>query len=234
MPEIHRATETCGKTNTQTTATLMTLTNLREGPFGAIRQILPQINNKSNALREAYFRSEEGKIEIERLRATGDALDAVLADKKSAELESGRVSVEAAIKEIGMYQQLYAQICKSHNIPPDWDEATLEAAEIENHIKQAFKQAHRDILNHGTIGLGNAEYLEQYGIHLHTATGLIKDYIKQCDDIRASGRMVTIDHLYDFIDAMAAQFKDAHKSCLRRLGVSEIIKQDWLYLEQKQ
>ena len=45
--------------------------------------------------------------------------------------------------------------------------------------------------------------------------------------------MPTVEHLYAFLDRMAAQFNDAHKMVMKRIGIKELIKEDFLYLEDK-
>ena len=89
------------------------------------------------------------------------------------------------------------------------------------------------MVNTGRIGLGNMEYLEQYGIHIQTATKVIADYIAGEDKMISEGKMPTVRHLYAFLDRMAETFHDAHKDVLNRIGIKELIKDEFLYLEDK-
>ena len=68
-----------------------------------------------------------------------------------------------AMKEIGMYQDIYEQIRTSHNIPVDWDEADYEAQEIPHALRMGFRQAIQNIMSNGRIAISTVEYWEQFG-----------------------------------------------------------------------
>ena len=89
------------------------------------------------------------------------------------------------------------------------------------------------MVNTGRIGLGNMEYMEQYGIHIQTATKIIADYIANEEKMIAEGKLPTVKHLYAFLDKMAETFHDAHKDVMDRIGIKELIKEEFLYLEKK-
>jgi len=156
---------------------------------------------------------------------------------KAQEAESGAIRqkdyIDAAFKEIATFQCAYDEIRESNNIPEKWDERDAEIAEIDHHIKQAFRQAHRDVVQTGSITGGNMEYMEQYGVHIQTATKIIRDYAISEDKMISEGNMPTVEHLYAFLDKMALQFNDAHKMVMKRIGIKELIKKDFLYLENK-
>jgi len=65
MPEIDRATTVFGKQNSQTTASLMTLSMLESGPYRVLRQILAQIEKKRGALKENMYKREKSKLKRE-------------------------------------------------------------------------------------------------------------------------------------------------------------------------
>ena len=85
----------------------------------------------------------------------------------------------------------------------------------------------------GKIGLGNMEYLEQYGIHIQTATKIIADYINNENDMIAEGKFPSVNSLYSWLDRMAKTFHDAHKDVMARIGIKDLLKEDFLYLEEK-
>ena len=143
------------------------------------------------------------------------------------------VDIDGAFKEIATFQCAYDEIREAHNIPENWDERDAEEAEIDHHIKQAFRQAHREMVGSGCITSGNMEYLEQYGIHIQTANKIIADYIASEDEMISEGKLPTVKHLYAFLDRMAETFHDAHKDVMNRIGIKELIKEDFLYLENK-
>ena len=233
MVEIDRANHTAGRSNTQTTNQLMTLTMLTDSPYRRLRQCMSQIERKRKALEEAYFKVQKKKIQVDEWYEKGDKMSIMRAREAEAGMLRQKDYIDGAFKEIATFQCAYDEIRESHNIPEKWDERDAEEAEIDHHIRQAFRQAHRDMVNQGRIGLGNMEYMEQYGIHIQTATKIIADYIVKEDKMIAEGKMPTVKHLYDFLDKMAETFHDAHKAVMNRIGIKELIKDEFLYLEKK-
>ena len=233
MVEIDRVNHTAGRSQTQTTNQLMSLTMMTDSPYRRLRQCMSQIERKRKALEEAYFKMQKKKLLVDQWYEKGDEMSVI----RAREAESGMIRqkdyIDAAFKEIATFQCAYDEIRESHNIPENWDEKDAELAEIDHHIKQAFRQAHRDMVNTGRIGLGNMEYMEQYGIHIQTATRVIADYIASEDKMIKEGQMPTVKHLYAFLDNMADTFHDAHKDVMERIGIKELIKEDFLYLEKK-
>ena len=233
MVEIDRVNHTAGRSQTQTTNQLMSLTMMTDSPYRRLRQCMSQIERKRKALEESYFKMQKKQLQIKLWYEKGDEMSVV----RAKEAESGMIRqkdyIDAAFKEIATFQCAYDEIRESHNIPENWDEKDAELAEIDHHIKQAFRQAHRDMVNTGRIGLGNMEYLEQYGIHIQTATKIIADYITSEDEMISEGKLPTVKHLYAFLDRMAETFHDAHKDVMNRIGIKELIKEDFLYLENK-
>ena len=233
MVEIDRVNHTAGRSQTQTTNQLMSLTMMTDSPYRRLRQCMSQIERKRKALEESYFKMQKKQLQIKLWYEKGDEMSVI----RAKEAESGMIRqkdyIDAAFKEIATFQCAYDEIRESHNIPENWDEKDAELAEIDHHIKQAFRQAHRDMVNTGRIGLGNMEYLEQYGIHIQTATKIIADYITSEDEMISEGKLPTVKHLYAFLDRMAETFHDAHKDVMNRIGIKELIKEDFLYLENK-
>ena len=233
MVAIDRANHTAGRSQTQTTNQLMSLTMMTDSPYRRLRQCMSQIERKRTALEESYFKMQKKQLQIKLWYEKGDEMSVV----RAKEAESGMIRqkdyIDAAFKEIATFQCAYDEIRESHNIPENWDEKDAELAEIDHHIKQAFRQAHRDMVNTGRIGLGNMEYLEQYGIHIQTATKIIADYIASEDEMISEGKLPTVRHLYAFLDRMAETFHDAHKDVMNRIGIKELIKEEFLYLEKK-
>ena len=233
MPEINRANHTAGRSQTQTTNQLMSLTMMTDSPYRMMRQCLSQIERKRSALEESYFKMKKKSIQIKQWYEKGDEMSVVKAQEAESQAFRQKDYIDGALKEIATFQCAYDEIRKSHNIPEKWDERDAEIAEIDHHIKQAFRQAHRDVVQTGSITGGNMEYMEQYGIHIQTATKIIRDYVASEDEMISQGKMPTVQHLYAFLDSMAVQFNDAHKLVMKRIGIKELIKEDFLYLEDK-
>ena len=233
MVEIDRVNHTAGRSQTQTTNQLMSLTMMTDSPYRRLRQCMSQIERKRKALEEAYFKMQKKKVQVNYWYEKGDEMSVIRAKEAESNMIRQKDYIDAAFKEIATFQCAYDEIRESHNIPENWDERDAEEAEIDHHIKQAFRQAHRDMVNTGRIGLGNMEYMEQYGIHIQTATRIIADYITSEEKMIAKGSFPTVNKLYDFLDRMAETFHDAHKDVMKRIGIKELIKEDFLYLEDK-
>ena len=233
MVAIDRANNTAGRSNTQTTNQLMTLTMMTDSPYRRLRQCLSQIEKKRSALDEAYFKMKKKQVQIKGWYEKGDEMSVLKAQEAEHGMIRNKNYIDGAFKEIATFQCAYDEIREAHNIPDNWDEKAAEEAEIDHHIKQAFRQAHREMVSTGHIGLGNMEYLEQYGIHIQTATKLIGNYIANENNMIAQDKMPTVKHLYAFLDRMAETFHDAHKDVMQRIGIKELIKDEFLYLEKK-
>ena len=233
MVAIDRANNTAGRSETQTTNQLMTLTMLTDSPYRRLRQCLAQIEKKRGALDEQYFRMKKKQVLIKQWYEKGDEMSVLKAQEAEHSLMRSKNYIDGAFKEIATFQCAYDEIREAHNIPDNWDERDAEEEEIDHHIKQAFRQAHREMVGTGCITSGNMEYLEQYGIHIQTATRLIADYIASEDEMIVKGQMPTVAHLYAFLDRMAETFHDAHKTVMQRIGIKELVKEEFLYLEKK-
>ena len=233
MVEMDRANHTAGRSDTQTTNQLMTLTMMTDSPYRRLRQCLSQIEQKRGALEESYFKMKKSALDIKEWYEEGSERSVLNAQEAEASMNRQKDYIDGAFKEIATFQCAYDEIRESHNIPEKWDERDAELAEIDHHIKQAFRQAHRDVVQTGSITGGNMEYMEQYGVHIQTATKIIRDYVASEDKMIAEGKMPTVEHLYAFLDSMALQFNDAHKLVLKRIGIKELIKEEFLYLEDK-
>ena len=233
MIEIDRANHTVGRTNTQTTNQLMTLTMTSSSAYRRLRQCLSQIEKKRQALDEAFFKMKKNVVLIKRWKEKGDELSLIKAEEKEHSIQRSKDYIDGAFKEIAVFQSAYEDIRISNNIPENWDEKDAEEAEIEHHIKQAFRQAHRDMVNNGTIGVGNMEYLEQYGIHIQTAQHILFNYIAEENKMIESGQFPTINRLYKFLDKMVEMFSESHKSVLNDIGIKKLIKEEYLYKEKK-
>ena len=229
MVEIDRANNSLGRSNTQTTNQLMTLTMLTDSPYRRLRQILAQIERKRTALTEQYFKYQKLEIEIRDWGEEDTELSRIKVEEARTGIESSRKYIEGALKEIGIFQDAYEEIRQSNNVPELWDEEDAELDEIRHHIRQVFRQSHRDMILHGTITQGNAEYLEQYGIHLQTARNVIAKYIATCEALIEEGKMPNIDHLYEFLDNCVQVFGEEYIKVMSHIGLKELVRSEWLF-----
>jgi len=232
MPEIKRVRNTTGRNNTQTTNQLMTLTMLCDSPYRRLRQCLSEIERKTQSLNEAYYKLRKTQVKIKEWEEKNDELSLILIEEAVSDMEQQKVYIEGALKEIGIFQDSYDEIRETHNIPEKWDESDAERAEIDAHLRQAFRQAHRDMVSTGSISLGNMEYLEQFGVHIQSARRLISQYIKECEESIDNGKYPTVEVLYKWLDNMVDTFKDSHLLAMKHIGLKTLMKNDWLYTEK--
>jgi len=234
MVEIDRAINTLGRKNTQTTIQMMTLTMLSDSPYRRLRQCIIEINQKRDALEDSYYRLRKQQYRIKKWREKGDEFSLIRAEEAEAGMRRSKIYIDGSLKEIATLQEAYLEIQKNHNIPDNWDEEDAEMDEIKHHIRQAFRQSHRDMIVGGHISQGNAEYLEQYGIHLQTAERVIGKYILECERMmEEDDQMPNINHFYDFLDKAVEVFGKEHLEVLKHIGLDGIIKQEFLYRSTK-
>ena len=229
MVEMERASNSLGRRNTQTTNQLMTLTMLTDSPYRRLRQILTQIERKKEALQSTYFKHQKLQLDIKEWEVEDTELSRIKVSEARSGMESGKKYIEGALKEIGIFQDAYEEIRKNNNIPEEWDEEDAEKDEVRHHIRQAFRQSHRDMILTGTITQGNAEYLEQYGIHLQTARNYIRQYIVQCEELIAEKAYPSIDHLYEFFDKCVEVFGEEYIKVMNHIGIKELVRSEWLF-----
>jgi len=231
LPEIKRARNSAGRKNTQTTSQLMTLNIAGDEPYRHLRQILAQIERKSAALEEAFFKLKKDDVRLKIIQEKEDEMSLIRAEEITAKMERSRLYVEGAIKEIGMFQDAYEEIRDSHNIPEKWDEKDSEKAEIRHHIKMGFRNSFQEMMSTGMIGRGSAEYLEQFGVHPQSARKYLHDYIVQNESMMEKGKEPTIEHFHRFLDSMADKFQESHKLCMKRIGLKTLVREEWCYRE---
>tara|TARA_R110000796_G_scaffold37302_4_gene94204 strand:+ start:2757 stop:3581 length:825 start_codon:yes stop_codon:yes gene_type:complete len=233
MLEVQRAKKNVGRPQSQTTNQLMTLTMLTDSPYRRMKQCLSQIDNKMRALTEIYFSLQKKQIRVEQYKVKGDALSMLKVEEANHSMENTRIDIENTLKDVALFQTAYEEIRVSNNISKIWDEMDAEKAEIDHHIKTAFRQSHRQMVSTGSIDVGNMEYLEQFGVHPQTAVRIIRDYIDTEEAEIAKGKAPTVSRLYDFLDSMVEMFHDSHEMVMERIGIKKLIKEELLHLEDK-
>jgi len=170
-----------------------------------LRQIGAEMSRKRMALNEAKFGYLKKKMKIGVKREEMDDASPAnyrLLEVEIMELESQMqemmVKVEGALKEVqtlaGMHDSL-----KEHL--GEISEEEFEKAQTKGHIKRAMQQSIREVRECGRIKTGNQEYLEQSGVCVTHAFGLITDYLEQ----EKTATNTTL--LYSFLDAVADELE---------------------------
>lgn len=236
MPEIRRATRTAGRRGSQFVAKQMNVFLLGRTPYAIMHQCLAKIENARQALDEAIFRREKSRLlaaKAERKAdSAADALDAELlrlrAEKLRWDIEQGELYVAGALKNIANYMSIYEQVKAAAGIADDWDELDYERAEAEHHIKQAFLQSLRDMVNSGSIGPGNQEYLENCGIGGILGKVEIREFLNR---VGGPAGVPTMAGIEKWLEAMWAKYHALPGAQLRRHGI-EPIDEWYIYLER--
>lgn len=256
MPEINRATNSFGRTNSQTSDKLMSITMIANSPYRYLHQCLAKIESRRQALTENQFKLKRTIVDLEDLKLQKEKLEIELTDQdlnhydvkeldlkirrlnidieeKIVQLNDAMLYIEGALKEISVYQDAYNQIKSNHNIPDKWDELDFEKSEIEHHIKSAFLNGIKDIIATGKLNHGTIEYLHQFGINPITANTLIISYVNDSSNMIKDNKFPNINQLDQFLTKMFHTFKDAHKDQMNIIGLNNLITNHALYLENK-
>lgn len=262
MPEINRAIRTLGRSNTQTTNKLMTITMLNgnSSPYRHLRQCITQIEDRRSALNANLKTLTESKIliealdqeisllseELELLKLTLESninlqhferiqfkknilqIETQIKLKendlysKQASISDSMCYIEGCLKEIASFQEAYKQIKENNNIPDNWDEIDVELEEVPFHVKEIFLHGYRDLVVHGSIGMGTIEYMNQFGIHPNVAKTEIETYIESTK----IGNNVDAEHLENWLKEMSIKYGQEFKKVLKSLGITEMVS-DW-------
>lgn len=222
FPEFKRGTFLVGHSTSQASYSLQTLQMISDSPLSRMKQCLAQINSKYNALQEAYFKIEKKKLLIETLSKKHDKMSRLQAEQHRSEIGIILPSMENAMREIGMFQDMYDSIRKNNNIPENWTEKDFEAQEIENMIRASFRLGIQDIHSNGKPSQAAIEYWEQLGIHPQLAANITATYLEQTARKIIDGDEPSITEMHDFLDSMASKFKDSYRKALARIGLDEL------------
>ena len=192
LPEFHRASKLIGHSTSQTSYTLQTLNMISDSPISRMKQCLAQINTRLNALREAHFKVEKMKLEIINLDKTNNEYSKLDADEKHYLIQEITKNMNQALRELGMFQDMYDSIMKNNNIPENWSEKDFENQEMDNMIKSSYRLAIQDITHSGRVSQACVEYWEQLGIHPQVGEIETRLYMTGIAEALEKGNVITI------------------------------------------
>jgi regulator of replication initiation timing len=115
-----------------------------------------------------------------------------------SQMQEVMVKVEGALKEVQTLSGMHDSL-KEHL--GEISEEEFEKAQTKGHIKRAMQQSIREVRECGRIKTGNQEYLEQSGVCVTHAFGLITDYLEQ----EKTATNTTL--LHSFLDAVAEELE---------------------------
>ena len=230
LPEFKHSKKMFGRTNSQYTSQLMSMTMLGDGPYHFMKQCSAQIDNKTKALQGIYFKMKKTAYRIKKWEEKGTEYSLLLAEEARVGLMEASDGISHAIREIKMYQDAYEEIREHHGIDENWDEADFNKLEEENHIRMAFRLAIRRLLENGRIDRSTAEYMEQNGIHPMSGERIARQYHQEVTKLLDEGKAPSVKHFYDFLDSMVEMFKGSHKNTMDRIGIKKIIRENSVML----
>ncbi len=225
VPELEHSKKMFGRTGSQYTSQLMSLTMLGDGPFHYMKQCMAQINKKQAALKENYFRMKKSACKIKQWEKKGDEFSLILAEEAKVSIVELEDNITHTLREIKMYQEAYEEIREHHGIDENWDEADFNKLEAENHIRMAFRLAVRRLMEQGSIDRATSEYMEANGIHPMSGERLAREYHMETLKILETGKVPDVKHFHDFLDGMVEIFGEAHKDTMERIGIKQIIRE---------
>lgn len=121
-------------------------------------QCVLEIQNMRTTLRIVFLDMEKRKIEIERLKASGDPIDAIDAQIKEIALEETQVVAVGTIREFNHLVDLY------NSFPKKYTREEIDALQPNYWTKRLVRQVELDNLgNRGTVNPAHLEALRQIG-----------------------------------------------------------------------
>ncbi len=228
LPEYHRGKALIGHSTSQTSYSLQTMNMISDSPLSRMKQCLAQIGKKYEALKEAYFNVEKLKLEMKKLEKNKDEDSQLRIREIQSNLESISLNMENALRQVGMFQNMYDDIKKANNIPDDWSEKDFEKQEIEHMIKSSFRIAIQDLSSTGRVSKAVVEYWEQLGIHPQVGEIRARNYLVIIQNKINNAEQVTITDMYEFLDAMVQEFGQEYKKALERIGLTELGSEEFM------
>jgi hypothetical protein len=259
MDEINRGLNAFSKTNTQLVSLGLTLSEAT--PERNIRQIHAQIESKRGALSESQFRllkqQNDLKRKMIRLKEIQEApvgegkkypnedykqLDIERIEIDIEEIKSkmvdGRVHVEQAIKEIGMYQDAYDDIVEHFGLE-DWDEIDMEEADVTYNLRRCFYQSLRSCRQVHYINEPNQEWLEQMGINPSFVQEEMLAFLagekKAMEEMMKSGEGFGDDmsEVDKFVDHLTEKYYEMPARQIAKRGMKSHLYDKWAFKDEK-
>lgn len=228
LPEYHRGKALIGHQTSQTSYSLQTMNMISDSPLSRMKQCLAQIDKKYQALRESYFKIEEHKLEIKQIIKNKDEKSQLRVKELDSLISIISESMQTALRQIGMFQDMYDSIKQNNNIPDDWTESDYEKQEIENMIRRAFRLSIQSVQSSGRLSVASIEFFEQLGIHPTRAEYLTTLYLNKCNEETMKGNKLSIRAMHNFLDDMVKEFGQEYNIALERLGLNGIGSEEFM------
>lgn len=249
LPEIQRATSLFFKTQSQFMDNMMTVSAFT--PIRNARQILAEMVQTREAIKEATFKLKKEAIDMEMKQLEMDELlnkplktgiKGIFGKKESltareelqlrkleieiremiAKEESTRGYISGAIRKLTNYTEQYNKILDTHGIH-DFTEADFEAEEERYHIARAFEQALCAARSRqGVIDEGNMIYLTQIGINGGTAQKDLLEFLNMENQMLQNGLEPTHQMYLEFLHRMCEKYAGSAEAFAEAKGMTTI------------
>lgn len=230
LPEMVAKTQSFGRSNSQTTLSLMSLTMLTgHAPHRQVRQVLAEIASRQAALAEAQVKYVE-LVEKEPDPNCSQELHAAKQRLKSFQLQQMENHISGAVKDIAVLIAAYDNLVTTHGME-GWTEEDFERHENRFHIRRGFELLYRNLIESGRAKEASIEYLQQFGVHIQIALLEVAGYICAIDNSIHEGARPTATNLEDFLDQMSLKYEHcAEEATQRMFGVKNITKPEFMSL----
>ena len=113
LPEYRRGSSIIGHSTSQSSYSLQTMQMISDSPLSRMKQCLAQIDKKYKAIQEAYYKIEKKKLTVEKLSKETSPYTRLTVQEYQSQIESITMSMNTALREIGMFQDMYDSIKKN-------------------------------------------------------------------------------------------------------------------------
>lgn len=239
LPEIKRGTSLFCKTQSQFMDNMLTVSH--PTPLRNARQILAEINQTTEALKEAHLKQKKLEIELKikqrELESEKDYLKQDLLNLEIMEIvtkiDSSEGYISGAIRKITNYTEQYNSILAKHG-KQNFNEEDFENEEEEYHIKKAFDQALTAARSrNGLIDEGNLLYLSQIGINGGSAQRDVIVFLNQEGQLLQQGKTPDNNLVLNFLNDMYNKYKGCAKELAKYKGLIGTSTKDALLLTGK-
>lgn len=120
-------------------------------------QCVLEMQIKYNNIRRGLLAKRKLAIEIDRLKVTGDPIDALTAEEKGIDVEETDLAISGAKREFECLYRLWK------SFPRQYTYRELQEAQDGYWQERLKRQARQELLATGRVGVGNQEALRQAG-----------------------------------------------------------------------
>lgn len=230
LPEMLAKTQAFGRSNSQTTASLMSLTMLTgQAPHRQVRQVLAEIAKRQAALAEAQVNYVE-LVERAPDANCSEALHNAKQRLKTFQIQQLENNISGAVKDIAVLISAYDNLVATHSLQ-NWTEEDFERYENKFHIRRGFELLYRNLIEVGRGKEASIEYLQQFGVHIQIALGEVTGYITATNTSISNGARPTAADLEDFLDQMAVKYEHCAVQVTQRMfGVDTLARPEYMSL----